>query len=71
LMFTGNMLGNAVGATALGWSFQLLRSYNTAFSGFAVLMVIACAMFLALGPYRYPARGSMGVRAEASSAAAA
>ena len=70
LLFIGNPVGNAVGAAALGWSYQLLHSYNPAFSVFAVLMVIPCVVFLILGPYRYPARGSFGVEVVAMPAAA-
>ncbi|HEY2137301.1 MAG TPA: MFS transporter [Xanthobacteraceae bacterium] len=58
LMFSLVVLGNAAGASALGWSFQLLHSYGPAFAGFGVLLVIACVLFCLLGPYRYPARGS-------------
>lgn len=55
LMFSTVVLGNAVGATALGWSFQLLHSYGPAFTAFAAMMAVACVLFLILGPYRYPA----------------
>ncbi len=57
LMFSTVVLGNALGATALGWSFQLLHSYGPAFAAFAAMMVVACILFLILGPYRYPAGG--------------
>ncbi len=60
LMFSMVVLGNGVGATALGWSFQLLHSYAPAFEAFAVLLVIACVLFSILGRYRYPARRSLG-----------
>jgi MFS family permease len=56
LMFSGVVLGNAAGAAALGWSFQLLGSYRPAFAAFEVLLVITCVLFAILGPYRYPAR---------------
>jgi len=58
LMFAGVVLGNAAGASALGWSFQLLHSYGPAFIVFAILLVVACVIFCLLGPYRYPARPS-------------
>jgi MFS family permease len=57
LMFSTVVLGNALGATALGWSFQLLHSYGPAFMAFAAMMAVACVLFLILGPYRYPAGG--------------
>ncbi len=55
LMFSGVVLGNAAGAAALGWSFQLLGSYRPAFAVFEVLLVVTCVLFVTLGPYRYPA----------------
>lgn len=70
LMFSGNVIGNAVGAMSLGWSFQLLHSYNPAFAVFAVLMVVVCVLFLILGPYRYSARGALGVEVAPTPAAA-
>ena len=54
LMFSIFVLGNAAGAGALGWSFQLLKSYGPVFTVFEVLLVIACVLFATLGPYRYP-----------------
>ena len=55
LMFAGTVLGNAAGAAALGWSFQLLHSYGPGFVAFEVLLAIGCILFASLGPYRYPA----------------
>ncbi len=54
LMFAIFLLGNAAGASALGWSYQLLKSYGPAFAVFELFLVIACVMFVTLGPYRYP-----------------
>lgn len=54
LMFSIFVLGNAAGAGALGWSFQLLKSYGPVFTAFEVLLVIACVLLATLGPYRYP-----------------
>jgi hypothetical protein len=58
LVFSIFVLGNAAGAAALGWSFQLLHSYEPAFGLFEVLLVIACILFVTMGPYRYPATGA-------------
>jgi predicted MFS family arabinose efflux permease len=54
LMFSIFVLGNAAGAGALGWSFQLLKSYGPAFAMFEALLLTACVLLLSLGPYRYP-----------------
>jgi MFS family permease len=58
LMFSIFVLGNAAGAAAMGWSFQLLHSYGPAFAVFEVLLIIGCILFVTLGPYRYPAAGA-------------
>jgi MFS family permease len=58
LMFAFTPLGNAAGASGLGWSFQLLKSYSPAFAVFGVLLVVACILLGTLGPYRYPARAA-------------
>jgi MFS family permease len=55
LMFSIFVLGNAAGASVLGWSFQILKSYGPAFAVFEVLLFVACVLFATLGPYRYPA----------------
>lgn len=56
VMFASFVLGNAAGAAMLGWSFQLLKSYEFGFAAFEVLLLIACALLLTLGPYAYPPR---------------
>lgn len=56
LMFSVFVLGNAAGAGALGWSFQLLKSYGPAFAAFEALLLIACILFATLGAYRYPVK---------------
>jgi len=58
LMFSIFVLGNAAGAAALGWSFQLLQSYGPAFLVFEAVLIVACILFATLGPYRYPASPS-------------
>jgi MFS family permease len=57
-MFSIFVLGNGLGAAALGWSFQLLHSYEPAFLIFEALLVVACILVVSLGPYRYPATGA-------------
>ncbi|HXP75052.1 MAG TPA: MFS transporter [Stellaceae bacterium] len=54
-MFAPVMLGNAVGASILGWCFQLLHDYTPGFALFEVLLAIACVLIMTLGRYRYPA----------------
>ena len=55
VMFAIAILGNAAGSNLLGWSFQIFKSYSPALILFEALLVVACACFLGLGPYRYPA----------------
>ncbi len=54
-MFAPVLLGNAVGASILGWCFQLMHSYTPGFALFEVLLAIACMLIMTLGQYRYPA----------------
>ena len=54
-MFAPVLLGNAVGASILGWCFQLMRSYVPGFALFEVLLAVACMLIMTLGRYRYPA----------------
>jgi MFS family permease len=46
--------GSALGPYVLGVTFEAYRSYAPALIGFGVLLVIASALILCLGPYRYP-----------------
>jgi hypothetical protein len=55
VMFAIAILGNAAGSNLLGWSFQVFKSYSPALILFEALLVVACACFLGLGPYRYSA----------------
>ncbi len=57
-MFSVFVLGNAAGASSLGWSFQLLKSYTPAFTVFECFLAAACMLFLSLGPYEYPVSSS-------------
>jgi MFS family permease len=54
-MFAPILIANAVGASILGWCFQLLHSYTPGFALFEVLLAIACVLIMTLGRYRYPA----------------
>jgi len=54
-MFAPVLLGNAVGASILGWCFQLMHSYMLGFVLFEILLAIACILIMTLGRYRYPA----------------
>jgi MFS family permease len=55
-IFTAALVGNAVGSSILGWSFQLLHGYAQALLGFCGLLIVASVLTLRLGPYRYPPR---------------
>lgn len=59
-MFAFVMLGQALGASALGWTFQLTGSYDAAFIGLEIPLVVAASLLLTLGPYTYPAPHSGG-----------
>ncbi len=54
-MFGPVLLGNAVGASILGWCFQLMHSYTPGFALFEALLAVACVLIMTLGRYRYPA----------------
>lgn len=56
-MFSFVMLGQAAGASALGWTFQSFGSYDAAFPVLEALLVAAAALLLVLGPYAYPPSG--------------
>jgi MFS family permease len=47
--------GAALGPYLLGVSFVKLHSYDPALIGFGIALVVASAIVLCLGPYRYPA----------------
>jgi MFS family permease len=56
VMFTGVVLGNAAGATILGWTYQIGHSYLPALVGYCILLGLACILLARLGPYKYPPR---------------
>lgn len=60
-IFTAALVGNAVGSSILGWSFQLMHGYAPALLGFCGLLIVASVITLRLGPYRYPPRDDASV----------
>ena len=58
-MFAVFSFGVGVGPTISGISFDRFHSYGPAFMLYEVLLAIACALFLRLGPYPFPARADM------------
>ncbi|MCQ4162843.1 MFS transporter [Roseomonas sp. GC11] len=56
-MFMFVVLGNAAGASVLGWAFQALGSYTAAFVAMEILLGVAAGLLLVLGPYAYPPPG--------------
>jgi len=53
-IFAVFLIGQAIGASSMGWIFQLTDSYAPGFLAFEVLLAAACMLFASLGPYRYP-----------------
>ncbi len=53
-IFTAALAGNAVGSSILGWAFQLTHSYSATLIAYSLLLAVATALTLVLGPYRYP-----------------
>ena len=53
-IFTAALAGNAVGSSILGWAFQLAHSYSATLVAYSLLLAVATALTLVLGPYRYP-----------------
>ena len=49
-------LANGVGPALSGLSFDYFHAYTQIFFVYEILLVIACAQFLGLGPYPHPAR---------------
>jgi MFS family permease len=58
IVFGASLLGIAAGSNGMGWSYQLLGSYEPAELGFVVSLVVSCLVFLLLGPYAFPAAGA-------------
>jgi MFS family permease len=57
-LFASFVAGSAVGPYLMGLSFERLHSYEPALWTFVALMLLASAVILCLGPYRYPAERS-------------
>src|SRR3984957_1703881 len=53
-IFIAALAGNAVGSSILGWAFQLTHSYSATLIAYSLLLAVATALTLVLGPYRYP-----------------
>jgi MFS family permease len=53
-LFASFVVGSAFGPTLMGLSFERMHSYEPALWSFGALMLLASALILCLGPYRYP-----------------
>ena len=54
-LFASFVVGSAFGPYLMGLAFERLHSYEPALWSFGVFMVVASAVILCLGPYRFPA----------------
>ncbi|MGE0828997.1 MAG: MFS transporter, partial [Hyphomonadaceae bacterium] len=54
LMFTVFAAGCAFGPFVMGFTYGADQSYDRAFIGFAIALIVACAILLTLGKYAYP-----------------
>lgn len=61
-LFAVFMLGSGLGPFLMGLSFTRTGSYGTAIVGFAIGLVLASALILLFGPYRYPATKAADAR---------
>jgi MFS family permease len=59
-LFAVFMIGVGVGPSLMGFSFDRWRSYAPMFIIFEFALLLACIMFLCLGPYRFPAGEQLG-----------
>jgi MFS family permease len=53
-LFASFVIGSAFGPYLMGLAFERLHSYEPALWAFGVFMVVASAVILCLGPYRFP-----------------
>jgi cyanate permease len=58
-LFAVFMISVGVGPLLLGFSFDRWHSYGPMLVGFEFVLLIACVIFLRLGPYRFPAQEQM------------
>jgi len=58
-LFAVFMISVGVGPLLLGFSFDRWHSYGPMLVAFEFALLIACAIFLRLGPYRFPAQEQM------------
>jgi MFS family permease len=58
-LFAVFMISVGVGPSLLGFSFDRWHSYNPMLFAFEIALLIACMIFLLLGPYRFPALEQM------------
>jgi len=58
-LFAVFMISVGVGPLLLGFSFDLWHSYGPMLGAFEFALLVACAIFLCLGPYRFPAQSQM------------
>jgi MFS family permease len=54
LIFAAFTLGIGVGPAILGVGFDTYHTYNQVLGAFIVALIVASALFLTLGTYRYP-----------------
>jgi MFS family permease len=59
-LFAIFMIGVGVGPSLMGFSFDRWHSYGPMFVMFEFALLLACVIFLRLGPYRFPPHESLG-----------
>jgi MFS family permease len=58
-LFAVFMISVGVGPSLLGFSFDRWHSYSPMLFAFEGMLLVACVIFLSLGPYRFPAQEQM------------
>ena len=56
IIFSIFLIGNAIGPTALGLTFDATGSYRPMLLAFLPMLVVSCFLLLRLGPYTFPAQ---------------
>lgn len=59
-LFASFVVGSAFGPYLIGLAFERLHSYEPALWSFGVSLLLASALILSLGPYRYPVEEKTG-----------